>query len=128
MSKEDKIKIKLARIQGEYIGTLKGILWWDIPNELKERLKARIVELENQNKDEQRREMSKNVVTHKKGKEIIIGSVNEKNEFRYDIDFDMSLLSREKRKYLEETYNIKYRWKDRDESMKKRGWHYLSDW
>ncbi len=52
MSKEDKIKIKLARIQGEYIGTLKGILWWDIPNELKERLKARIVELENQNKDE----------------------------------------------------------------------------
>jgi hypothetical protein len=50
MNEEDKIKIKLARVQGEYIGTLKGILWWDIPNELKERLKDRIVELE-KNKD-----------------------------------------------------------------------------
>lgn len=70
--------------------------------------------------------MSKNlvdVVAHKKGKQIIIGSVNEKNEFRYDIDFDMSLLSREARKYLEETYNIKYRWKDGDEWMKKREWY-----
>ena len=70
--------------------------------------------------------MSKNVVdvvAHKKGKQIIIGSVNEKNEFRYDIDFDMSLLSREARKYLEETYNIKYRWKDRDEWMKKIEWY-----
>lgn len=76
--------------------------------------------------------MSKNVVAHIKGKQIIIGSVNEKNEFRYDIDFDMSLLSREARKYLEETYNIKYRWKDRDESMEKTEWYqkrsYLSDW
>tara|TARA_B110000211_G_C13671506_1_gene374725 strand:+ start:273 stop:503 length:231 start_codon:yes stop_codon:yes gene_type:complete len=67
--------------------------------------------------------MSKNVVAHIKGKQIIIGSVNEKNEFRYDIDFDMSLLSREARKYLEETYNIKYRWKDRDEWMEKRKWY-----
>ena len=67
--------------------------------------------------------MSKNVVAHKKGKQIIIGSVNEKNEFRYDTDFDMSLLRREARKYLEETYNIKYRWKDRDEWMKKREWY-----
>ena len=48
MNVEDKIKIKLAKIQGEYIGTLLGILWWDIPNELKEKLKDRIVELENQ--------------------------------------------------------------------------------
>ena len=52
MNKEDKIKIKLAKVRGEYIGTLKGILWWDIPIELKEKLKDRIVELENQNKDE----------------------------------------------------------------------------
>ena len=52
MSEEDKLKIKLARVQGEYIGTLQGILCWDIPNEIKERLKVRIVELENQNKDE----------------------------------------------------------------------------
>ena len=67
--------------------------------------------------------MSKNVVAHIKGKQILIGGVNEKNEFRYDIDFDMSLLSREARKYLEETYNIKYRWKDRDEWMEKRKWY-----
>jgi hypothetical protein len=52
MNEEDKIKIKLARVRGEYIGTLKGILWWDIPNELKKILKDRIVELENQNEDE----------------------------------------------------------------------------
>ena len=81
-----------------------------------------------QNEQTKTKKMSKNVVAHIKGKQIIVGSVNEKNEFRYDIDFDMSLLSREARKYLEETYNIKYRWKDRDESMKKKGWHYLSDY
>jgi hypothetical protein len=52
MNEEDKLKVQIARLEGEYIGTLKGILWWDIPNELKERLKDRIVELENQNKDE----------------------------------------------------------------------------
>lgn len=72
--------------------------------------------------------MIKNVVAHKKGKQIIIGSVNEKNEFRYDIDFDMSLLSRGARKYLEETYNIKYRWKDRDEKYKNKGWHYIREY
>ena len=52
MLEEDKLKIKLARVQGEYIGTLKGILWWDIPNKLKEKLEQSIVNLENQNKDE----------------------------------------------------------------------------
>ncbi len=52
MSEEALLKIKLARVQGEYIGTLKGIIWWDIPNELKEKLKLLIAELEKQNKDE----------------------------------------------------------------------------
>ncbi len=52
MSEEELLKIKLARVQGEYIGTLKGIIWWDIPNELKEKLKLLIAELEKQNKDE----------------------------------------------------------------------------
>jgi hypothetical protein len=53
MNEEDKLKVQIARLEGEYIGTLKGILWWDIPNELKERLKDRIVELENQNKEDE---------------------------------------------------------------------------
>ena len=60
MEEQDKLKIKLARVQGEYIGTLKGILWWDIPNKLKEKLEKLIVELENQNKDEQLR-FNKNI-------------------------------------------------------------------
>lgn len=59
--------------------------------------------------------MSKNIVAYKNGKRIIIGSVNEKNEFRYDLDFDMSLLSRKSRKHLEEQYTIKYRWKDSED-------------
>ena len=53
MEEQDKLKIKLARVQGEYIGTLKGILWWDIPNKLKEKLEKLIVELENQNKEDE---------------------------------------------------------------------------
>lgn len=51
MREEDKLKVQIARLEGEFIGTLKAITMWDIPNELKERLKDRIVEL-NKNKDE----------------------------------------------------------------------------
>ena len=51
MSKEDKLKIEIARLKGDFIGTLKGIIWWDIPNELKDKLDKKIVELE-ENKDE----------------------------------------------------------------------------
>jgi len=53
MSEETKLKIEIARLQGEYTGTLKGILFWDIPSKLKERLEKLIIKLENQNKDEQ---------------------------------------------------------------------------
>ena len=49
---EDKLKVEMARLEGDFIGTLKAITMWDIPNELKERLKDRIVELEKTNKDE----------------------------------------------------------------------------
>ena len=38
ISEEDKLKIQLARLKGEFVGMLKGILWWDIPKELKERI------------------------------------------------------------------------------------------
>ena len=47
MTQEDKIKIELARLQGEFLGTLKGFLCWDIPNELKVRMQQQINKLEN---------------------------------------------------------------------------------
>ncbi len=47
MREEDKLKLKLARLQGEFIGTLKAITFWDIQKELKDKLEERIVELEN---------------------------------------------------------------------------------
>ena len=53
MRKEDKLKIEIARLRGEFIGTLKGIVLWDIPDELKERLKDRIRELEKQKDEEE---------------------------------------------------------------------------
>ena len=51
MSKEDNLKVEMARLEGEFIGTLKAITWWNIPNELKDKLEKHIVELE-ENKDE----------------------------------------------------------------------------
>lgn len=47
MTQEDKIRIDFARLQGEFIGTLKGIMFNDIPKELKMKLQRKVVELEN---------------------------------------------------------------------------------
>lgn len=47
---EEKIlieRIKYARLLGEFIGTLKGITYNDIPEDLKLKLEAKIKELEN---------------------------------------------------------------------------------
>lgn len=53
MSKEELyLKLKLARTKGEFIGTLQGILWWDIPEELKEKLENKIKELEKEQKND----------------------------------------------------------------------------
>ena len=53
MNKEYKLKLAMARLKGEFLGTLKAITWcWDIPDELKEKLEEKIVKLENQNKGE----------------------------------------------------------------------------
>ena len=41
-----KLTIELATMQGLYIGTLKGILWWDLPEELRSNLEDRIKKLE----------------------------------------------------------------------------------
>jgi len=38
MTELDRLKISYARLHGEFVGTLEGILFWDIPEELKERL------------------------------------------------------------------------------------------
>ena len=47
MDKEYKLKLEIARLKGEFIGTLKAITWcWDIPDGLKEKLEKKIVELE----------------------------------------------------------------------------------
>ena len=47
MTKEQQLKIAVNRLLGEFIGTLKAISWWDIPDDLKEKLQAKIEELEN---------------------------------------------------------------------------------
>ena len=52
MNKEQELRLKLAILQGEFIGTLKAITWWDIPNELKDILEKRIVELEEKGGDD----------------------------------------------------------------------------
>lgn len=38
--------ISYGRLLGEFMGTLEGILFWDIPDELKIRLEERINKLE----------------------------------------------------------------------------------
>ncbi len=41
--------LESAKLKGEYIGTLKAILLWDIPEELKDKLKVKLKELEEEN-------------------------------------------------------------------------------
>tara|TARA_Y100000385_G_C12658965_1_gene452903 strand:+ start:203 stop:352 length:150 start_codon:yes stop_codon:yes gene_type:complete len=49
MSKEELyLKLKLERLKGEFIGMLKGITWWDIPEELREKLENKIKKLEDE--------------------------------------------------------------------------------
>lgn len=45
---ELKQEIKHQRLIGEFTGTLQGILWWDIPQQLREKLKQKIAALEKQ--------------------------------------------------------------------------------
>lgn len=41
-----KERIMIARLFGEYKGTLKGILHWDLPSELREKIKDELIRLE----------------------------------------------------------------------------------
>jgi len=43
-----KLTVDYARLKGEYIGSLKGLLWWDLPKELKTKIEAQIKELESE--------------------------------------------------------------------------------
>lgn len=45
MTEEQRLKIKLARLSGEFVGTLESILFWEIPEALKERLKAHAIKI-----------------------------------------------------------------------------------
>lgn len=42
---QSKKNIEYARLKGEYIGTIKGILLWEIPDELKEKLEKILQDL-----------------------------------------------------------------------------------
>lgn len=46
MTEEQKLLLKYNRLIGEFQGTLKGVLWWDIPEELKDKLESKINQLE----------------------------------------------------------------------------------
>lgn len=46
MTEYQKAIIKHSRLLGEYTGTLKGILHWDIPSELREKIEILIKKLE----------------------------------------------------------------------------------
>lgn len=41
-----KLEIENARLKGDFIGTLKGILFWPIPDDLKLKIQSKIKELE----------------------------------------------------------------------------------
>lgn len=42
-----KQNLEMSRLKGEFQGMLKGLISYDIPNEVKERMKQKIEELEN---------------------------------------------------------------------------------
>ncbi len=41
MTQNDKLIIAISRLNGEFMGTISGVLSWDIPQELKDVLKAK---------------------------------------------------------------------------------------
>lgn len=43
-----RLNLELARLRGEFSGFCKGILWWDIPEELKVKINEQIKRLENE--------------------------------------------------------------------------------
>ncbi len=47
MTSEHKITLQANRLLGEFIGTLHGICYWDIPDQLKYKLQEQIKQLQN---------------------------------------------------------------------------------
>lgn len=46
MTEEQKLLLKYSTLLGNYKGFLEGITWWDIPQELKDKIELKIKELE----------------------------------------------------------------------------------
>ena len=61
---KNEMELALARLKGDFVGTLIGITYWDIPNELKSRLNKKIVELEEEHNNEQDRKIFTNEETY----------------------------------------------------------------
>lgn len=45
MTSEQKLRIDYSRLIGEFTGTLEGLLWYDLPEDIKAKLRAKITEL-----------------------------------------------------------------------------------
>lgn len=45
MTELEKLRIEHARLQGEFLGFAEGLMWWNLPPELKIRVKEKIKEL-----------------------------------------------------------------------------------
>lgn len=45
----EELKAELVRLRSKYKSTLRGMLWWDIPNEFITRIEKLIVEFDNKN-------------------------------------------------------------------------------
>lgn len=40
-----KLKLEYSRLQGEFLGFCEGLMWWELPDELSEKVKEKIKEL-----------------------------------------------------------------------------------
>lgn len=45
MTSEQKLKIDYAKLIGEFTGTLEGLLWYELPEEIKVKMEDKIEEL-----------------------------------------------------------------------------------
>jgi hypothetical protein len=46
MTPEQKLRIDYSRLIGEFTGTLKGLLWYELPEDIKAKLRDKIKQLE----------------------------------------------------------------------------------
>lgn len=51
MTPQQKLLIEVSRLRGEFIGTLEGFLFWDLPDELADKIKMKIIQLQHQQEE-----------------------------------------------------------------------------